>query len=289
MFCQTCFVIGVGSKRPLLHDFTPGGRAARARGLATLATIATFSTLFACGGGGGSVNPANPTPTPRPSTTPPLEPTPAPPTASPGTPTPTVSVTANPGDLDPTFGGTGIVTIDLSPGSDALGDLAVQPDGRVVAVGGTSGADTSRFAVVRLEADGTMDASFGSNGVVETAIAPRLGSCDGRRCFDAAVAVALQTDGKIVVAGNASNEGGEPTSGIGVARYDVNGTLDASFADGGISITAIGIPRWRAIWPSTRTVASSSLAHRGSGTSPPSRPSRCSPMVHSTPRSGSAV
>jgi uncharacterized delta-60 repeat protein len=129
------------------------------------------------------------------------------------------SAEAAPGVLDPAFGaGTGIVTtsIGMSAGADAV---VVQPDGKIVAAGGVAQANNSEdFALARYEADGTLDPTFGSGGIVEGPAGT-------------AIAVALQADGKIVAAGTVSNQ-------ISVARYNADGSLDPAFGSGGVVTTA---------------------------------------------------
>src|SRR3990172_3480045 len=93
---------------------------------------------------------------------------------------------ASPGDLDRSFGSGGTVISDF--GGFSAASLALQPDGKMVVAGG-SGFD---FALARYNADGSLDAGFGSGGMVTT----DFGDWDG------AHAVAIQADGKIVVAGS---------------------------------------------------------------------------------------
>jgi uncharacterized delta-60 repeat protein len=122
---------------------------------------------------------------------------------------------AAPGDLDLTFGGTGIVITSIGASDDFARSVALQADGKIVAAGYSNGFNED-FAVVRYNSDGTLDSSFGGTGIVTTPI----GAPD-----DEAFSVALQADGKIVAAGysfNGSNhdfavvryEGG-PTCGDG--------------------------------------------------------------------------
>jgi uncharacterized delta-60 repeat protein len=99
--------------------------------------------------------------------------------------------------------------------------LALQPDGRVVAAGFSGNGSRVAFAVVRYNANGTLDASFGSGGKVTTPIGPTSAY---------AYALALQGDGKIVLAGRSSD--GSIVS-FTLVRYEANGTLDASFGQGG--------------------------------------------------------
>ncbi|MBI3456793.1 MAG: hypothetical protein HY002_13540 [Candidatus Rokubacteria bacterium] len=119
------------------------------------------------------------------------------------------------GDLDPTFGTGGKVTTDFG-GTDSARALALQPDGKIVVAGFTefSGQD---FALARYNPDGTLDLGFGSGGKVTTDFGP--GDVAGQ-------GLALQPDGKIVVAGRTG-------AAFALARYQPNGTLDASFGTGG--------------------------------------------------------
>lgn len=128
---------------------------------------------------------------------------------------------AAPGDLDPSFGVGGLVRSDITLRSDSAIGMAIQADGKIVAVG-AAGAPNSKFAVARYNTDGTLDTTFGSGtGKVLTDIT-------GYR--DAAISVAIQGDGKIVVSGGMAING--PNAGWAVVRYDSVGTLDTSFGGG---------------------------------------------------------
>lgn len=124
------------------------------------------------------------------------------------------------GALDAGFGTAGTLTI---AGTRVGEGLALQSDGRFVLVGqidasippATPGTATN-FAVMRRNADGSPDPGFGAAGLASTPIS-------GQR--DAALAVTLQPDGKIVVAGRSSNS----NVNFAVARYNTNGTLDTTF------------------------------------------------------------
>jgi uncharacterized delta-60 repeat protein len=132
---------------------------------------------------------------------------------------------------DATFGASGddgtpegFVNISLGDGNDVARDVALQADGKVVLVGDSVTADgSSNFVLARLNADGTPDDSFGvaedgtPNGFVSTSLG------EGN---DFATGLAVQTDGKLVVAGY-HQEGG--CTNIAVARYDANGDLDQTF------------------------------------------------------------
>jgi uncharacterized delta-60 repeat protein len=131
------------------------------------------------------------------------------------------------GDLDTSFGVGGKVVTDVSQAgsSDEFAhDVAIQPDGKIIAVGqavnSTNG--TSDFAVIRYNPDGSLDTSFGIGGQVLT---------DFNNSTDEAIAIALQVDGRIVVAGSASPPQLAPT--FAVARYTSNGELDQGFGTAG--------------------------------------------------------
>jgi uncharacterized delta-60 repeat protein len=115
------------------------------------------------------------------------------------------------GALDPGFGMGGAWT--WTEAEACVQGLALQPDGRVVAVGYSCPGATCEQLLVRLLPDGTLDPDFGASGVV------RGGQFD--------VAVALQPDGQIVV-------GDREGLDFVLRRYDSGGALDASFGDAGI-------------------------------------------------------
>ena len=147
------------------------------------------------------------------------------------------TMTAAPGDLDPTFGNGGIVITQRFNGNnngynlyDAYA-MAIQPDGKIVVVGEafTNPSDWWDFAVVRYNPDGSLDNSFGG-GIVNT----RVGNS-----ADIAHSVAIQTDGKIVVAGSTSNIQDTGYS-FAVVRYNPDGSLDTSFNGTGMVSTPVG-------------------------------------------------
>lgn len=131
------------------------------------------------------------------------------------------------GTLDLTFGTGGKVMTSIGMWDDAF-SAVIQPDGKIIAVGSTSVDSFSYtdFALVRYNVDGSLDSGFGSGGKVITAVAPDYH--DFARC------VALQSDGKILVAGTAYTE-------FALARYNADGTLDTTFGGGdGKVITPVG-------------------------------------------------
>jgi uncharacterized delta-60 repeat protein len=132
--------------------------------------------------------------------------------------------------LDSTFGSGGVATASpASPGTSAsLNDIALQPDGKVVAVGYAAPNGISlEVAVVRFTATGSPDGTFGTGGIVRTPVGANA----------VAYAVALQPDGQIVIGGWRSDANTEAL----LVRYSgANGSLDASFGAGGISTPNIG-------------------------------------------------
>jgi len=136
------------------------------------------------------------------------------------------------GALDTTFGIGGLVTTDLAIDNFVSGatDLIIQPDGHVLAGGtGTGPSRFSSFALIRYEADGSLDTAFGTGGSVLTPIG--AGTSNSR-----IVGIAVQADGKIVAAGNRDAGTGLD---FAAARYEANGDLDTSFGVGGTVVTDI--------------------------------------------------
>lgn len=129
------------------------------------------------------------------------------------------------GRLDPAFGPGPQLTVRQSPLEDEF-DLAVGPDGRAVIAAYGWGDEEGELAVARLGLDGRLDPSFGSGGVA-TSPEKLISSVRG------VPKVAVQPDGKVVVAveGGYSGEGGE--RGIYVLRHLADGQLDLGFGDGG--------------------------------------------------------
>ena len=124
------------------------------------------------------------------------------------------------GNADSDFGASGTVATAVGTSADARG-IAVQTDDSIVVVGSTAttsgGTD---FALARYDTRGNLDPSFGTGGIVVT----DLGG------VDAAQAVALQSDGRIVVGGSSDGR-------FAFARYGVDGTLDSTFGSGGVVVT----------------------------------------------------
>jgi uncharacterized delta-60 repeat protein len=144
------------------------------------------------------------------------------------------------GSLDPTFGDGGTVLTSIRGGSDEARSVGVQPNGKIVVAGSD---DRARFAVVRYRADGSLDPSFGGNGIVRTDLTPG---------DDVAYDLAIQPDGRIAVVGSARTW---PPS-FAVVRYRVDGRRDRTFGDRGVVITPFrwAVARAVALQPDGRIV-----------------------------------
>ena len=135
------------------------------------------------------------------------------------------------GHLDRDVGGTGTVIVPLPNGrpARALG-VTRQRDGKLVVVGSVGDGSTQDLFVARFYPDGSLDAAFGSAGVVTTDLAALAG--------EAGQEVAVQPDGRLVVAATGqytypSFQGSFSTELV-VLRYEPDGRLDAGFASGGM-------------------------------------------------------
>lgn len=132
-------------------------------------------------------------------------------------------------DLDPTFGTGGVASTDFNLGQDSIAAMAIQPDGKIVTAGSAyNRAASFDFALARYDTNGALDTSFGGAGKVTL-------DFNGKR--DQAYGLAIQSDGKIVVAGTAVGTG--TTSDLALARFDTNGNLDTGFGIGGKVLTAL--------------------------------------------------
>ncbi len=133
------------------------------------------------------------------------------------------------GSLDTTFGGDGTVTTSICANChDEAFSVAVQPDGKIVAVGGGfDGTNNPKFEVVRYNANGSLDTTFDTDGIAITSFG------DGQ----IAAAVAIQGDGKIVAGGVML---GPSSPEFALARYNPNGSLDTTFNSDGKVTTPMG-------------------------------------------------
>jgi uncharacterized delta-60 repeat protein len=140
------------------------------------------------------------------------------------------------GDLDPTFDGDGKVVTDFGDSFDQAYDVAIQSDGKIIAVGNSDRLpngerDFGNFGLARYNADGSLDAGFDGDGLVVTDFAGG----------DYGAGVAIQPDGKIVVGGGTCVcDYYYPGYYLALARYNPDGSLDPAFGENG---KVIGCPR----------------------------------------------
>jgi uncharacterized delta-60 repeat protein len=118
---------------------------------------------------------------------------------------------------DPSFGDGGLVTVDFAGDLDQTANLVLQPDGKVVVAGSAYVDDNNDLVVIRLNADGTPDPSFGDGGLLEV-------DSGG---WDRAQAIALQPDGKLLIVATLG-------AAVDLIRIEPDGSLDPSFGTQGM-------------------------------------------------------
>ena len=168
------------------------------------------------------------------------------------------------GSPDTSFGAGGFRSVDFGTKFEEVDDVVIQPDGKIVAAGKSQpNGGLASYALARLNTDGSVDTSFGTGGKVTFG--------DGR----VATAVALQSDGKIVVVGRA-------LTGMRAARFNANGSVDTSFGQAGEAaptFPAASTGREIAIQPDGKIVL----------VDPPIRPPRPATMTSGSPASTRAA
>ncbi|MEZ5436540.1 MAG: delta-60 repeat domain-containing protein [Pseudomonadales bacterium] len=134
------------------------------------------------------------------------------------------------GSLDTSFGTGGTTTTAVGSGHDTAFSMVQQSDSKLVLAGYSyNGGTNYNFALVRYNEDGSLDSSFGTGGIVTTA----MSASD-----DSSYSVIQQADGKLVVAGYARVGS---SYRFALARYNTDGSLDGSFGSGGKVITPVGV------------------------------------------------
>ena len=136
------------------------------------------------------------------------------------------------GSLDTSFGISGQAASVVAPSA-----VAVQSDGKILAVGANVSrlsvtGNSSGFGVVRFNPNGSIDTTFGSKGGVTTGFPTTT--------ITGAFAVAIQSDGDIVAAGEAGNNTSQLVESFALARYLGTGRLDSTFGKGGLVTTSLG-------------------------------------------------
>jgi len=164
------------------------------------------------------------------------------------------------GTLDSAFSGDGKALTDLGPGTDVAVDVAVQDDGKiVVAADRNRFSGAVRFALVRYNADGTLDPTFSGDGRV---------TADFPGAEEDVREVAIQADGKIVIAGESRPGQGHVLTAV--ARYTAGGVPDPTFSGDGYRAVDVGVGyeggQGLAVQPDGRILTTSGL--RGPGIQP---------------------
>lgn len=131
--------------------------------------------------------------------------------------------------LDVSFGAGGIVTTSISTTVDEGKAIAIQSDGKILVAGYFLNFTYNDIAVLRYNTDGSLDNTFDTDGKVTTTF--------GGNSIDEATCIAIQPDGKILVAGY-TNVGGNYD--FAIVRYNTNGSLDNTFDTDGKVNTDIG-------------------------------------------------
>jgi uncharacterized delta-60 repeat protein len=141
------------------------------------------------------------------------------------------------GELDMSFGVGGVARAGITDGAGGPSGCKpiVQPDGKIVICGTrlSNGATGSDFLIVRFTADGALDDGFGTNGLVTI-------DFDAGSGGDRANGIALQSDGKIVVAGT-THGAAMQSADFAVARLTADGILDRTFAGSGKTTIAFNL------------------------------------------------
>ncbi len=130
------------------------------------------------------------------------------------------------GAIDTTFNGTGSRVIDFGF-DDRANAVVIQPDGKIILAGSIDGGSAD-FALARLNSDGTLDQAFDTDGIYSFTFGG----------VDVCNAVALQRDGRIVMAG--SSNAFSASNDFAVARVNSNGTLDTTFDSDGLAVVDFG-------------------------------------------------
>jgi len=133
------------------------------------------------------------------------------------------------GTIDTEFGDNGSVTTHIGDQYSIGYSMAIQPDGKIILAGETRDSIFSDVAIARYHPDGSPDHSFGTAGVVRTTLS---------ETYDFARSIALQSDGKIVVAGSTQQD--LSNYDIALVRYLPDGSPDHTFGVNGIVTTDVG-------------------------------------------------
>ncbi|HMX03434.1 MAG TPA: PKD domain-containing protein [Chitinophagales bacterium] len=139
----------------------------------------------------------------------------------------------NDGSIDSDFGIEGVAVCSLECDYTFGSCLVIQPDGKILTGSKTMGIDNNQFGMARFNSNGTIDSTFGEDGIVITEF-----DCNQRHVFGSLL---IQPDGKIIGCGTSECEDPDPThTKFALIRYLPDGTLDSTFGDDGIVLDELG-------------------------------------------------
>lgn len=149
----------------------------------------------------------------------------------------TMPLYAAPSDLDPTWGGDGIVEVDFDgdgEGTSRVHKAAADPDGKIVVIGNYAD-EIATIAVTRFNPNGQPDTNFGTDG---TTFVPLLSPDKGMGFLDFGQ-IDFQSNGKLIIVGVAVDDSyteEEPSWSLVIIRLNRNGSLDTSFGSNGYTL-----------------------------------------------------
>jgi uncharacterized delta-60 repeat protein len=139
------------------------------------------------------------------------------------------------GSPDNTFGVNGRISLAVGGFDDMPADLYILPDGRFLVAGTIANATEADFGIARFNADGTLDQTFGTNGITVYPLTPQ---------YDAVSSIGVQSDNKIVLAGKTGQY--YPDEDLALARFNADGSIDPTFGTNGQVIMSIGLQSTKA-------------------------------------------
>jgi uncharacterized delta-60 repeat protein len=144
------------------------------------------------------------------------------------------------GKLDTSFGNQGVFAAQYGSHSSWITAIAIQDDGKIIAVGAADNGSNREVLLIRLNSDGKIDDSFANHGIKKISL---LNTNTGSNSSVAAASgVSIQNDGKIVVVANNywSAPGNYYGTDVNIFRFHLDGSFDPSFGDGGTITTKVG-------------------------------------------------
>lgn len=134
------------------------------------------------------------------------------------------------GNLDNSFGTNGIVTTNFGNDGQYPGGIKLQSDGKIIISGTTENFSplNSDIIVMRLNSNGSLDNTFGTNGQIII----NVDLLDGSQTLDYGIDILFRDDGKIIVIGSSDISGNK----IVLIRLNSNGTIDSSFGSSGLVV-----------------------------------------------------